>query len=78
MTDTRDIPEAAPDEQRGLYRKYSVIRLGGTPGKHIGCEYFVLDLEHDEFAVAALRAYANACRGIFPALAADLRRMVKP
>lgn len=29
--------------------------------KHHLCKYFVLDLTHDRFAVAALRAYADAC-----------------
>lgn len=44
--------------------------------KHHGGEYFVLDLNHDEFAAAALQAYANACRHKFPLLASDLRRQV--
>jgi hypothetical protein len=73
MTDTRDTPEA--DEGRGLYRKYDVKRLGGTSGKHDGCEYFVLDLNHDGHAMTALRAYADSCRAEFPDLACDLDRM---
>jgi len=36
------------------------------------CRYFVLDLEHDPFAVPALKAYAEACRGTHPGLAHDL------
>lgn len=70
MADTRDTPEA--DKGRGLYRKYDVKRLGGTPGKHDTCEYFVLDLAHDGHAMTALRAYANSCRIEFPDLAADI------
>ena len=61
-----------PDRDRGLYGKYEVKRLGGTPGKHADCFYYVLDLEHDRFAVPALRAYAEACREEYPQLAEDL------
>ena len=64
------------DTERGLYRKYRVERLGGTPGKHDECEYFVLDLMHDLHARAALRAYAESCKEEFPNLARDLRKMV--
>jgi hypothetical protein len=64
------------DTKRGLYGKYRVQRLGGTPGKHDDCEYFVLDLMHDIHARAALAAYAESCRREFPVLAADLDGMV--
>ena len=67
------------DKQRGLYGKFSVGRTDGTdaPGKkHDGCEYFVLDLTHDDYAIPALIAYAKACRKEYPALAADLDRIV--
>jgi hypothetical protein len=63
------------DEDRGLYRKYEVRRKDGSSqpgGKHEHCEYFVLDLTHDPFAIDALMAYHNACRKRFPKLAADL------
>lgn len=69
------------DTQRGLYRKYKVSRTDGSsrPGEqHDGCEYFVLDLEHDKHAKAALRAYAKSCRKEFPELAKDLLEMMKP
>jgi len=59
----------------GLYEKFHVIRTdgGSAPGgKHEHCEYFVLDLTHDPFALPAIVAYANACRGDCPQLAADL------
>lgn len=65
------------DENRGLYRKYRIERTDGSSapgGKHERCEYFVLDLVHDEFAFPALLAYADACAGKYPELAADLRR----
>lgn len=65
--------ELHDDKQRGLYRKYHVERVNDPDGKHRDCEYFVLDLVHDKFAAAALRAYADACASEYPALAAGLR-----
>jgi hypothetical protein len=66
------------DKTKGLYNKFTVTRTDGSsaPGvRHEGCQYFVLDLEHDKHAPAALRAYADSCRSEYPALAADLDRM---
>ena len=63
------------DKQIGLYQKYYVERTDGSSGpggKHENCSYYVLDLVHDEFAIPALRAYAAACRGEYPQLAADI------
>lgn len=63
------------DRERGLYDKFTVVRNDGrsSPGeRHHGCEYFVLDLDHDPFARIALQAYAEACLPEFPALATDL------
>lgn len=65
------------DRDRGLYEKFIVQRTDGRsePGeKHDGCSYFVLDLDHDRFAVPALKAYAEACRKDFPDLARDIDR----
>jgi hypothetical protein len=59
------------DAQRGLYRKYVVHRIDGSV-KHRDCAYFVLDVNHDPFAKDALLAYAKACAGSHPNLAADL------
>lgn len=64
------------DEKRGLYQKYEVKRLNDPEDKHLDCEYFVLDLEHDKFSRAALIAYAGACKAEFPNLAVDLMRRV--
>lgn len=64
------------DEHRGVYRKYNVTRTDGSSGpdgKHEKCSYWVLDLEHDEYARPALEAYAKACAGKSPKLAADIR-----
>ena len=63
------------DTGRGLYRKYNVRRLNDPEGKHEGCNYFVLDLDHDPFAPTALRAYARSCQRKFPQLAEDLRQI---
>lgn len=65
-----------PREDQGIYQKYVVNRTDETDHtgcKHHGCEYFVLDLDHDEFAFHALRAYAEACQKKYPFLAQDLR-----
>lgn len=63
------------DKTRGIYHKFEVTRVDGSSapgGKHCGCYYFVLDLDHDPHAKAALRAYADSCRAEYPRLAADL------
>lgn len=61
-------------DTRGIYRKFNIERTDGDPtGKHQACNYFVLDLIHDEFAIPALRAYAKACAKKHPQLAKDIR-----
>lgn len=68
--------ETKSNREQGLYRKFNVERTDGSDrdgGKHEGCEYFVLDTTHDKFAAAALIAYAKACEGTHPKLAADIR-----
>lgn len=63
------------DRTRGIYHKFNVTRVDGSSapgGKHDGCFYFVLDLDHDPHAKAALKAYADSCRNEYPKLAADL------
>lgn len=64
------------DPLRGLYRKFEVRRVDGTdrPGqKHERCSYFVLDLDHDPHARAAIEAYASSCAADYPLLARDLQ-----
>lgn len=67
----------ASEATRGLYEKFKTIeRTDGrsAPGeKHHGCAYFVLDLNHDEHARDAIRAYAHACFKTHPALAESLK-----
>lgn len=63
------------DRTRGIFHKFNVSRVDGTSapgGKHDGCFYFVLDLDHDPHAKAALKAYADSCRADYPKLAEDL------
>ena len=66
-----------PAEEQGLFRKFVVSRVDGSDqpgGKHDGCQYFVLDMTHDEHAPAALRAYAESCKASHPELSAELVR----
>jgi hypothetical protein len=65
--------EPPSDEHRGIYEKYRVERLNDPTGKHKGCNFFVLDLVHDKFAIPALKAYAKACKKEFPQLAKDIQ-----
>lgn len=73
------LPEREPSrpaEQQGLFRKFDVRRVDGSDapgGKHHGCRYFVLDVDHDPHSVDALMAYAAACEKTHPELAKDLR-----
>ncbi len=67
-------------DSRGIYAKYKVERTDGLSapgGKHAHCAYFVLDLEHDTFAIPALKAYARACRKSHPDLARDIERIIE-
>lgn len=66
------------DQTKGLYEKFRVERTDGTSapgGKHDGCEYFVLDMDHDDHARAAIEAYVLSLESAeeYPKLAADLR-----
>jgi len=64
----------------GIYEKFTVRRTDGNdnPGcKHENCQYFVLDIDHDEFALPALLAYAEACSSEYPFLSSDLKSLVK-
>lgn len=63
------------NKTRGVYRRFRVERVDGRsePGeKHHGCDYWVLDLDHDPYALPALKAYAQACQAEYPVLALDL------
>jgi hypothetical protein len=63
------------DKNKGIYKKFRVERTDGSSapgGKHEHCRYFVLDLDHDPYAIEALKSYARACANEFPKLAHDL------
>lgn len=65
-----------PRDEQGLYGKFLVRRMDGSDlpgGKHHGCKYFVLDVDHDKYAAAALGTYASQCEQEYPLLAKDLR-----
>lgn len=64
-----------PEKERGLnMAKFRVERTDPeAQARHVGCEFFVLDLTHDTFAHAAIMAYAEACQLDYPLLALDLR-----
>ena len=65
--------------RRGIYKKFTVTRSDGSSdpgGRHHDCAYFVLDLECDEFAIPALKAYVNAAKGTNPSLARDLTAII--
>lgn len=67
--------ETKPAEEQGLFRKFEVRRTDGSDqpgGKHEGCRYFVLDMDCDPHARAALKAYAESCRESHPKLSAEL------
>lgn len=60
------------DKKRGLYPKFRVEHNDDPTGKHKDCLKFVLDLDHDPFALPAIMAYIEACESEYPVLAADL------
>lgn len=64
------------DKERGIYEKYRVERLHDPEDKHVGCGYFVLDVNHDKFAIPALKAYAKACKAEYPELSRTLAQWI--
>jgi len=70
-----DRDTSKPAEAQGLFKKFHVTRTDGSDkegGKHAGCEYFVLDIDHDPHARAALTAYAHSVERTHKALAWDM------
>ncbi len=68
------------DKSRGVHGKFRIERTDGRSAegeKHEFCRYFVLDLDHDDYAREALESYAAACRVAYPLLADDLDEMLK-
>jgi len=56
-------------KKRGIFRRYLVEKIGGG---HAQCRYFVLDLDCDPHAKAAMEAYARSCHSTHPRLALDI------
>jgi len=72
--------ENAREKSAGILPKYVVWRVDGgnkRGRKHNGCDYFVLDWNHDRYAIPAMTAYAKACRRQYPVLAKDIMKRVK-
>src|ERR1035437_378452 len=70
-----------PTEQQGIFHKFEVKRVDGSDkfgGKHYNCGYFVLDIKHDKYAPAALRAYAMECAETHPKLSEELLSKLAP
>lgn len=68
-----------PNTSQGLYQKYYVCRVDRTDypgGKHQDCDYYVLDLTHDPYALETLHYYSRACEKTHPQLSQDLKRKV--
>lgn len=65
----------ARDKIVGLRTKWDVRRLNDPAGKHANCRTFVLDFEHDKYAIPAAIVYAEACKKEFPELSKDLIRL---
>ena len=63
------------DRLKGLYNKFTVTRNDNSE-KHANCSYFVIDLEHDKFAIPALQAYKEACSSDYPKLSSDLDSLI--
>jgi len=61
-----------------FYKKFEVNRTDGSDkpgGKHHGCKYFVIDIDHDPYAESALLAYAKSCEKKLPGLASAIRKI---
>lgn len=76
MLEMPERDQTRPSEEQGVFRKFVVRRVDGSDqpgGRHHGCEYFVLDVVHDQHAKAALAAYAESCKDSHPALSKDMK-----
>lgn len=72
-----ELPErdpSRPAERQGLFRKFEVERVDG---RHPNCTYFVLDLDCDPHAAAAIEAYVASCGTTHPKLANDLMALLE-
>jgi len=74
-------PKKKPDPKTlGLFHKFDVSRVDGSSepgGKHEHCNYFVLDINCDPYAVSALLKYAYSCKAEYPLLADELVKLAQ-
>lgn len=80
MGEGRSHSDTSMWKQAGVKAKYIVTRLDGSSGpggKHAHCPLFVLDLEHDPWADAAIKAIIEHCSPYAPLLAGDLRKWLQ-
>lgn len=63
-------------EPKGIYGKYEIRKTDGTETDPKAV-YFVLRLDTDPWARAAIREYARACQGEQPELAVDIWKLLK-
>jgi hypothetical protein len=63
------------EEKRGLYNKYKVTKVDGSPVDP-RATYFVLRVDTDPHAIPAIAAYSVACAEENPDLAHDLSILV--
>lgn len=70
-TDLNPPTDGGPARPKGLFVKFRVSRMDHRP-KKANAAYFVLDVQNDPFARAALLAYADSCQGAKPELARDI------
>jgi len=62
-------------DDQPIYDKFTVIRNDGTDaegGKHQGCRYIVVDIDHDEQAIRILSYLAKAYMITRPTYSASL------
>ena len=70
QTELPPVDPAKPMQEQGLVNKYTVTKNHGPSDPK--AEYFVLRMDKDPHAKAAIAAYALSCKAEFPALAEDL------
>jgi hypothetical protein len=63
------------DADKGYYDKFTVTRNDSSPN-HPDCTYLVLDLDHDECALAAAHVYAHLVEHKNPKLCRDLLQII--
>lgn len=66
-----------PGKDRGLEKRYEVKRLNDPAKKHKDCKYFVLDPQHDKYALPALKGYAQSVLFEYPTLGREILEWIR-